>query len=98
MMAQVVNIGLVKGAWLRGRCPHSTKTCDAGSSQRLGGAARAVSCSARRLTDRVVGENAGVLVQHEPAKLPALHDVSPLAEETLHDGHVLGAVTSRHWR
>lgn len=34
---------------------------------------------------RVVGEEPGVIVQHEPAVLPALHDIGPFAQRALHD-------------
>lgn len=34
---------------------------------------------------RVVGEQPGVVVQHEPAVLPALHHIGPFAQRALHD-------------
>lgn len=43
----------------------------------------------RRQTYRVVGQQAGVVVQNKPAVLPAFHDVSPLAKRPLHDGRHL---------
>ena len=35
------------------------------------------------LLGRVVGEESGVVVEDEPAVLPALHDVGPLGQRTL---------------
>lgn len=42
------------------------------------------------LAHRVVGQQSGVLVQHEPAILPALHHVRPLAQCALQDRHRIG--------
>lgn len=39
------------------------------------------------LTDRIIGEQAGVVVEDEPPELPALHDVRPLAERALDGRH-----------
>ena len=44
---------------------------------------------------RVVGEQAGIVVQHEPTVLPPLHYVSPFTQRPFHDGRHLG---SRQWQ
>ena len=38
-------------------------------------------------TDRVIGEQAGVVVEDEPPELPALHHVRPFAERALDGRH-----------
>lgn len=41
------------------------------------------------MTYRIIWQQAGIVVQDEPAVLPSLHNVGPLAQRPLHDGRHL---------